>query len=284
MNYKFQIVGGAQGESIAVFYNGVIYNANDGHPNFERIRNAIHMQLDAEKFLALFDTGQAVRERFNAVSDRVQVTGNSIVFDGQVVNNTLTKHIVRSLDEGNDNFAPFINFLIKVESNPVFDSREHLWRWLESENFTLTDEGNILGYKSVYTNGAATFKSVSSGTASVNGKSQTGQIVQSIGDTVTMPRAKVTLNPSQACSHGLHVGTYGYASDFSGDTILEVVVDPADVVSVPHDCSGNKMRVCRYVVKAVSQAKHSEAVAFDDDNDDDECCDCGCEDWDCICY
>jgi hypothetical protein len=32
-------------------------------------------------------------------------------------------------------------------------------------------------------------------------------------------------------------------------------VDPADVVSVPTDCGAAKMRVCRYTVRAINEAK-----------------------------
>lgn len=276
-NYKYQIVGGNQGQSVTVFYDGKIYSANDGHPNFLRILDAIARNVDAPAVLRLFDTAAEVEARFNLVSGRVTLKGGVIYFDGRPINNAVTTHIVRSLDEGNDNFAPFVNFLVKLQQNPIKDSVETLFNWLQAEQFSLTERGDIIGYKSVYSVDSETYRSVSSGTASVNGVSQTGQIKQGIGDVVTMPRAGVTLDPKSACNVGLHVGTYGYAQSFSGDTIIEVVVNPADVVSVPHDCSGQKMRVCQYTVAQVSTAKHAEAVVFDEDDEDEDglcyCCD-----------
>lgn len=279
MNYKFQIVGGNQGQSVTVFYDGKIFSANDGHPNFGRILGSIADGADGAALIRLFDTAAEVEARFNLVSNRVVLKGGVIYFDGQPIHNSVTSHIVRSLDEGNDNFAPFVNFLVKLQQNPVKDSVETLFNWLQAEKFSLTERGDIIGYKSVYRKDGA-FRSVSRGTASVNGVSQTGNIVQNIGDVVTMPRAGVTLDPKSACNVGLHVGTYGYASTFSGDTVIEVLVDPADVVSVPHNCNGTKMRVCRYTVAKVSDGKHSEAVVFDEAEDDgcDDCDECYCMD------
>ena len=42
---------------------------------------------------------------------------------------------------------------------------------------------------------------------------------------------------------------FGYAETFCED-MLVVLVDPADVVSVPTDCRAQKMRVCRLLVAA----------------------------------
>ena len=78
---------------------------------------------------------------------------------------------------------------------------------------------------------------------------QTGHITYPLGATVTIPRALVDDNRDAACSVGLHVGTFSYASSFAPRTLL-VLVDPADVVSVPRHSDGQKMRVSRFVVAA----------------------------------
>ena len=55
----------------------------------------------------------------------------------------------------------------------------------------------------------------------------------------------------QGCAKGLHVGSWEYANDFKGNGHLMVVkVNPRDAVSVPRDCSWQKLRACRYVVVA----------------------------------
>lgn len=110
----------------------------------------------------------------------------------------------------------------------------------------------IVGYKGV----TKEYKSVSSGNEPVtvtfaDGTSevQTGRITYPVGATVTIPRELVDDNRSASCSVGLHVGTFSYASTFSARTLL-ILVDPADVVSVPRHSDGQKMRVSRLVVAA----------------------------------
>jgi hypothetical protein len=63
------------------------------------------------------------------------------------------------------------------------------------------------------------------------------------------------------CSVGLHVGTYDYASNFTLN-VLEVHVNPRDVVSVPTDSNWAKVRCCRYVViKEVERTLHYSVSA-----------------------
>jgi hypothetical protein len=77
----------------------------------------------------------------------------------------------------------------------------------------------------------------------------------SVGNIVEVPRSQVDDNPNNTCSHGLHVATMSYASTFGSgdDKILDVEVSPSDVVAVPTDYDGTKMRVCRFKVVAESQ-------------------------------
>jgi hypothetical protein len=42
-----------------------------------------------------------------------------------------------------------------------------------------------------------------------------------------------------------------YAKGYSGDILVEVIISPKDVVSVPIDYNNQKMRVCRYKVLGV---------------------------------
>jgi hypothetical protein len=71
-----------------------------------------------------------------------------------------------------------------------------------------------------------------------------------IGELLEMPRNGVDDDANRGCSKGYHVGSLEYASNFGGANakLLIVRVDPADVVSVPHDCAHQKVRTCRYTV------------------------------------
>jgi hypothetical protein len=77
-----------------------------------------------------------------------------------------------------------------------------------------------------------------------------------------MARDLVNDDRNSACSVGLHVGTFGYAESFA-EQMLVVLVDPADVVSVPTDSNAQKMRVCRLYVAARHDGAQIAGVVID---------------------
>lgn len=145
-------------------------------------------------------------------------------------------------------FLPMWNFLEKLMLNPDARSREQLYTFIASNPFPpLSLDGDILAYKKVRSD----WTSVNKGYGIVNGVIyQNDHLNNSVGNVVSMPRDKVNANPDEGCSYGLHVGSLKYVESFTGDIVLIVKVDPKDVVSVPKDCSYQKIRVCKYEVVA----------------------------------
>lgn len=251
--------------NLTLFHNGEMFVATSDHPNWNAIVDAID-ESDAS-VVNLFDVSKAVEKKFKALSERVTVRGGRVHFDGDEVNNTLTKQIVRFVEDGED-FGPLVNFYERLALNPNQESVSQLYTWLDSHAFTITEKGQIVGYKGVEVDGNGGFRSVKSGEAVVNGEPFKGQIPNNIGDVVEMPRSEVTFNPDVTCSSGLHVGTFKYATDWGRNgAVLKVIVDPRDVVSVPSDHNGEKLRTCRYTVVEVIEQQVSTAVDYDNDDD-----------------
>lgn len=205
------------------------------------------------------DIGRAMQRKFDDVVDgRVAIRDGIVYFDDDPMDNALTKAIV-NFHEQDEDFGPLVRFFENVMANPQPESREQFYRWVEHHDFPIDTDGNIVAYKSVQSTGSGDYLSISSGTAYVNGVKQTGRIRQGLGDVVTMPRSEVQHDPTVACHVGLHAGTYDYANSFSGDTLMFVVINPRDVVSVPHDCTSQKVRVCRYEVLDFAESEYTDA-------------------------
>jgi hypothetical protein len=139
----------------------------------------------------------------------------------------------------NHHYNAFKNFLKNVNLNPDPSSVEQLYHFLEHNHFPITSDGCFLAYKSVL--------------KKENDKKlvdhHTGKFDNSIGQTVKMLRENCDSRRDVTCSYGLHVAAFTYAHDFRGNsTIIEVKVNPKDVVSVPNDYNNQKMRVCEYYV------------------------------------
>jgi len=259
------------------------YTADNTHPNFDRI--VAGLKLDDPSVIELFDVAETVASYFEYLSERVAVKNGRIYFDGDEVDNSLTRQVVRFLNEGVEDWQPLVEFFENAASNPNEHSREQLYRWLEKHDFTITAEGHFIGYKGVHKDNDGVPRSINSGPGIVNGESVNGHLDNSVGNTVEIPRSYVHHDPSVGCSTGLHVGTFEYANSFGRGCTLKVQVNPRDVVSVPTDCGDAKVRVCRYEVLDFTDAPITSAYDYDDDWDDDDEYDedvCSCGDPDCI--
>lgn len=209
--------------------------------------------------------------------------GNFVVKDGEIYVNgivaptVLGNKIVRFSEEGLP-FEPLVKFAESLQKNPSFRAVNELFQFLEKNDHPITENGSFIAYKKV----RADFMDVHSGTFD-----------NSVGNVVEMPRNQVNEDATQTCSNGLHVANYNYATNFyGGGVMLEVEVNPADVVSVPVDYNNAKMRVCKYKVLGVVTQEHDANLQYknvsnpnwddadeldeeENEEDDDGCEECG---------
>jgi len=172
-------------------------------------------------------------------------------------------------------YAPLLKFWDNLKENSSYNSRQMLFAFLENNGHPLTQDGCFIAYRGV----TEDFKD-----------KHTGKIDNSPGAVCEMPRELVDDNPNNTCSSGLHVACFAYAKDF-GEKLVEVKVNPRDVVAVPTDYDGTKMRTCRFEVVQECENIREEALYPQFDSDDicnpreddevdsehneDECSNCG---------
>lgn len=238
--------------NLTVVHDGEMYVATDSHPNFARI--VAGLAVGDESVIELFDVQKTAQKRFDRLSERVTIANGKVYLDGEEVDNALTQQVVNFVHGGVEDFKPLIAFFEKVETNPNGHSREQLYTWLRDRNITLTENGNFIAYKGVRVTDGEYF-SISTGKAISDGVEYDGAIPNPLGAVVEMPRSEVQHNPAVGCHTGLHAGTWNYARDFARGAVLTVEINPRDVVSVPTDCDAQKLRVCRYVVKDVTETE-----------------------------
>jgi hypothetical protein len=265
-NLKYNVVtDDGEPSSVTIFpAGGKSQVATREHPNFPLILQKISDATTEQEVIDLFDVRSAVEGRFNKVSDRVSIRGNFVYFDNMPQEGVLVDTILQFHYAGSDDFMSLVNFMEKIELNPNPNSRENLFRWLKSGRFSITPDGDIIAYKGVNRKTGATmvgegdandeYLSTRSGPAIVDGNPhKSGLVPNRPGIIVEMARNEVKFDPYVTCSTGLHVADWSYASGM-GDSVLMVLVNPRDVVSVPVDHGDKKMRVCRYkVLKQVDQ-------------------------------
>lgn len=241
--------------------------ADSNHPYWSEIVRGL--AAGDTSVVTLFDVKKGIGAKLRSLSDRVDYDGENVYFDGDVVNDALAEQVVRFLEQGVSDWEPLVKFWEKVEMNPSEHSKENLYRWLRTHNFSITVDGDIVAYKGVKVGAGGQFQSIHAGPAWVNGEHVNGYVPNEIGAVVTMPRADVTANPAVGCHVGLHVGTHSYAKSFGHGVTLEVHVHPRDVVSVPTDCADAKMRVCKYTVAGKVEGAYDVAVVIPEEDYDD---------------
>jgi hypothetical protein len=190
---------------------------------------------DPQQLAEMYDQAKAVKHFMHG---HITIESNNVVYKGEPVHNVVADRILQFMRDGLP-YMSLVNFLEKLMANPSNRSVEQLYTFLEHESLPITPDGTFLAYKAVTRDWKDKYS------RSINNH---------VGSLVRMDRNKVSDDPASSCSRGLHVGAIGYVQSFAsgydcgGDRIIIVEVNPANVVSVPHDSSSEKVRCCEYRV------------------------------------
>lgn len=255
MSVPFMFVDG----NLTLVLNNKSYQVLPDHINYRMILDVLPTATE-EELLRVVDIQKAVATFSDGL---VEIKDGQVTYEGEVVHGSISKRILEFMSKGLP-FQPLVNFLNNLMENPSMQSQKELYDFLEHENLAITSDGHFLAYKAVRSD----FKDKYRGTFD-----------NSIGNVVTMQRAKVDDNRARGCSDGLHAGALNYVASYgsveNGDRIVIVKINPRDVVSVPSDCNCEKLRTCRYEVVAEYEGElikplYSSDFSYDEHNDYDD--------------
>lgn len=227
--------------------DGELHTIVDSHINFDKIIDELRSSsASTQKLKQLIDVRKSIEYTYLQLTELVEIKNDRIYFDNEPADEAISSAIMQGMQSSNEeDSVALARFLERLASNPSNHSKEQLYNWLRDRNFSITEDGMLIGYKGVRSD----FTSKFSGKAVIDGRDVEGHIPNRPNTTISMGRSEVTFDPNVACAYGLHVGTYSYASSWAGSgRTLAVLVNPRDVVSVPTDCQAQKMRVSRYRV------------------------------------
>lgn len=163
---------------------------------------------------------------------------NKLYYGDEVLHGSLVTRILSLVRDGYD-VAPLANFLRNLLRNPSKRAVDELYLFLEKCNLPITADGHFIAYKMVKSD----FTDKYSGTMD-----------NSPGKVVEMHRWQVDEDKDRTCSDGLHFASLHYVTDghfgsrSSGDRLIALEINPADVVAIPSDYDNSKGRACRYRV------------------------------------
>ena len=195
-------------------------------------------QKDYNQLVELHDASSV----FAAWSDgSLAITRSGMTFRGLPVRKDMSDLLLKSFLSDPTNVAAFSawsNYL-NIVTNPNLSNKiiDRLFLFLNKNDLQITADGKVLAWKVV----RPSYKDKYSNT-----------IDNSVGATPTLARNKVNDDDAKHCSYGLHVCSWDYLRGFAsqGDPVMQVEVAIEDIVSIPTDYNGEKVRVCSYKVVA----------------------------------
>lgn len=203
----------------------------------KEFEDAVQETSKAEPNFERFFIESLVSNVEKLTAGRVTISENEVRIDDTIINGTFVDTLIRLFKDGRlTDSANTVNFVRRVANNP--DSRvfDQLYAFCGHNDIEITNEGMLVAFKRVRSD----YFDIHS-----------GSISNSVGSVIEMPRIAVDNDPEKTCSSGLHACAFSYLHSFGYDRydrILKILIDPADVVSVPVDYNGSKIRVCKYVV------------------------------------
>lgn len=217
-------------ESVTISHEGSLNVIKRGDPRFKSVITCIR-ENRLHDIVELLETKNVL-----AKAGLTEVNG-VLHLNGEAMPDSLSQRIQRLMEEEMP-IDIMIRFWENLKKNPSFNSRKMLYAFLEHNGHPLTEDGCFIAYRGVRED----FKDKHS-----------GKFDNSVGQVCEVARTEVDDNPNNTCSFGLHVACFDYARSF-GEKLIEVKVNPADVVAVPTDYNGTKMRVCKFEVLAECEA------------------------------
>jgi hypothetical protein len=231
--------------------NGNIMVVKDGavagvvgpsHPMYADIAAAAQ-NGEFSKIPEMINAKKRIEDRFNAAGMSCNIvespSGIEVVLDGTTIKGRVASMITDFRSRGIP-FAALLAFWKKWSKNPLEVGRDSLIDFLEANDVPLLPSGNFIAYKGVHvTNDPFVFIS----THDPNFK-------YVLGVEADLPREQCTVDVENACGPGLHVGGFSHASGY-GTVILEVEVNPFNVVSVPRR-ENSKLRACKVLPRRIN--------------------------------
>jgi len=218
-------------KNVTVNFDGKTFIVPVSDNKYEQIKEFLQ-EGDFDGIKELFNTEELVR---NVYGVNVSIKDGIAEIDGEELPSLLSTRLVQFAKESLP-YDYLVAFWNRLKNNPSYASVQELFDLLERNHHPILPDGRFLAWKCVSCDYMDKYS---------------GKISNQIGDVVSIHRRLVDDERRNQCSYGLHCGSIEYVRDqyySSGDIILEVAIDPADVVSVPTDHNCQKMRVCKYEV------------------------------------
>lgn len=254
-----------------VIVNGAPLQFDSTHPSYDALVQHVKVG-DAEAFIETLSVGNKIQDWSEGnFSFR---DGYLYYGDNEQIATQPTERIISMIKSGWDHM-PMLRYLDNLYANVSQRAVQESYDWAMHKGLPITEDGHMIGYKGVAVYDGADIKDKLNRTLTKGDlvDKYTGKSFRNNpGDTNYMPRRQVCDDHTRGCDSGLHIGTYEYACGWAGGggSVVLVRFNPSDIVSVPSDCSFQKIRVSMYTVLEVARGQLEEEVYSSVPEDDQD--------------
>lgn len=229
---------------IIINTNSQTFTYYNDHENFSEIKEIasqiVKTSSCTEKQFSNLKSFSSIKEKLITWGNGyISVINSQIYYKDELIDNVLSKFILHLIDKKDKTLQYWCNFLDTIQNCSSSHVYDRLFLFISQNDLSISKDG-----KSIYA-----WKVV---TPDYKDK-YTRTIDNSVGQYVSMPRNRVTIDNNISCSSGLHVASLDYLRScyaYSGDQLVVVKVNIEDIVSIPNDYEGSKIRVSAYTVVA----------------------------------
>lgn len=167
--------------------------------------------------------------------------------DGFKLPKALSERLVEFHTMGHP-LTPLLKLWKNILANPDKTAATDLYDYLEYNGHPITPDGCFIAYRAVE-------KEIVDGV-------ETGRLIDnysrtmdnSVGTVVKMKRDLCDGDRNNTCSRGLHAANMDYVKgSYPGKVVVNVKINPKDVVAIPTDYSNHKMRCCEFKIVSVNE-------------------------------
>jgi hypothetical protein len=221
-------------DELIVALNGVPYVIDIDDYRYESICEALE-EKDEEALENLLSTKRRAASLVNNLAEEgIEESFGCYTYKGNPIDMDLSEYLRAALDSSD--VMPIVKFIQRLFKNPSQDTRDRLFVFMEKNKMPIDENGHFLAFK---------------GVASNYFDKHTGTVYNGPGVTVPlMEWDEVDTNPNNTCSRGYHACSKDYLDGWvhTGDRVVAVSIDPANVASIPIDYDGAKLRCRQYTV------------------------------------
>lgn len=222
--------------AITVSINGRVHSIPTTAPNYQALKQALISNAPEKEIAKILNIKAYIAQ---ITEGRAEIVDGALYFDGAPLHGALAERVAVMFAEG-FGVLPFLRFLNRLAENKRNDIANELYQFLEASTLPITEDGFILAYKMVRDDFTDIY---------------TGTMNNSPGVLVSLTSYdEVDPIRTNTCSRGLHFaslnyilnGNYGHKE--SGHRLVQVLIDPADIASIPTDYDFSKGRAWRYQI------------------------------------